>query len=77
MKQKPPKKLSTKKRAVIYDLVYEQAEPPTFALLIKDKTSVHWSYVRFLENILRKQFDLQGVGIKLILKEVDRKKNLS
>jgi len=76
MKKKPPKKLSTKKRAVIYDLLYTNSNPPTFTLLIKDKTSVHWSYVRFLENIIRKQFNLYGAGIKVKLQEVRRSKIL-
>jgi small GTP-binding protein len=73
MKQKPPKKLRTKKRPVIYDLVYTSAKPPTFELLIKDKTTVHWSYVRFLENIIRNQFGFTGTGIKLKLVEVSRR----
>jgi HAD superfamily hydrolase (TIGR01509 family) len=74
MKQKPPKKLPTKKKAVIYDLVYKHGEPPSFELLIKDKTSVHWSYVRFLENIIRKQFNFAGTAISVKLVEVKRKK---
>ena len=73
MKQKPPKKLRTKKRPVIYDLVYTDTEPPTFELLIKDKTSIHWSYVRFLENIIRNQFGFEGTGIKLKVVQVNRK----
>lgn len=74
MKKKPPNKLSTKKRPVIYDLLYVRAEPPTFHLLVKDRTTVHWSYVRFLENTLRKQFNLYNTGLVLKLVEVDRKK---
>jgi small GTP-binding protein len=73
MKQKPPKKLLTKKRPVIYDLLYTSAEPPTFELLIKDKKSIHWSYVRFLENIIRDQFGFKGTGIKLNIEQVNRK----
>ena len=73
MKQKPPKKLRTKKRPIIYDLVYVGVEPPTFELLVKDKTTLHWSYVRFLENIIRDQFGFKGTGIKLKLREVNRK----
>jgi small GTP-binding protein len=73
MKQKPPKKLRTKKRPVIYDLLYTSAEPPTFELLIKDKKSIHWSYVRFLENIIRDQFGFKGTGIKLNIEQVNRR----
>lgn len=74
MKQKPPKKLSLKKRPVIYDLLYTSSEPPTFELLIKDPETVHWSYVRFLENLIRKQFNFAATGIVVKLTKVNRKK---
>jgi small GTP-binding protein len=74
MKKKPPNKVANKRRAVIYDLIYSKSKPPTFELLIKDKTTVHWSYVRFLENVVRKQFNFQGTAISVKVTEVDRKK---
>lgn len=73
MKQKPPKKLHNKKRAVIYDLIYSKANPPTFELLIKDKTTVHWSYIRFLENTLRRQFKFENTGVKIVLRQIGKK----
>ncbi len=73
MKQKPPKKLRTKKRPIIYDLVYTDTKPPTFELLVKDKTTLHWSYLRFLENKIKDQFHFQATGIKLKVVEVNRK----
>ena len=73
MKKKPPNKVANKKRAVIYDLIYTKSKPPTFELLIKDKTTVHWSYVRFLENVVRKQFKFQGTNVSVKITEVDRK----
>jgi HAD superfamily hydrolase (TIGR01509 family) len=63
MKKKPPKKLRNKKRPVCYDLLYTKSSPPTFELLIKDKSTVHWSYVRFLENIIRNQFRFTSTSI--------------
>jgi len=76
MKQKPPSKLPTKKRAVIYDLIFTQQQPPTFELLVKDKSCIHWSYVRFLENIIRRQFNLSQSGLVVRLVEVNRRKVL-
>lgn len=73
MKQKPPKKLRTKKRPIIYDLVYTDTKPPTFELLVKDKTTLHWSYLRFLENKIKDQFHFQATGIKLKVVEINRK----
>lgn len=74
MKQKPPTKLRIKKRPVIYDLLYTKSKPPTFELLVKDKTTVHWSYLRFLENIIRQNFDFQATEIVVKLTEIDRSK---
>jgi HAD superfamily hydrolase (TIGR01509 family) len=74
IKQKPPLKLKNKKKAIIYDLLYTKSSPPTFELLIKDKDTIHWSYVRFLENIIIQQFGFSATGITLKIKEVERKK---
>jgi HAD superfamily hydrolase (TIGR01509 family) len=77
MKKQPPKKLSAKKKAVIYDLVYKKANPPTFELLVKDKNTIHWSYMRFLENTLRKQFGFAGASIVVKMVEIKRKRILT
>jgi HAD superfamily hydrolase (TIGR01509 family) len=77
MKKQPPKKLSAKKKAVIYDLVYKKANPPTFELLVKDKNTIHWSYMRFLENTLRKQFGFAGASIVVKMVEIKRKRVLT
>jgi HAD superfamily hydrolase (TIGR01509 family) len=74
MKKQPPKKLSAKKKAVVYDLVYKHGNPPTFELLVKDRETIHWSYMRFMENIIRKQFGFAGTAINVKLTEVARRK---
>jgi phosphoglycolate phosphatase-like HAD superfamily hydrolase len=66
MKQKPPKKLKLKKRPIVYDLIYSNKNgSPLFELLCKDKTAIHWSYIRFLENTLRKNFNFENTEIKV------------
>lgn len=77
MKQRPPKKLRNKKKAICYDLLFTKQTPPTFELLVKDKSTIHWSYIRFLENIIRQQFRFSTTGIVVKLTEVDRKKILT
>lgn len=69
MKQKPPKKLKAQKKAVIYNLEYVSAHPHTFHLIVKEKKAVHWSYVRFIENMLKQQFDLKNTPVKIKLIE--------
>jgi GTPase len=73
MKQRKPPKLPTKRKAVCYDLIQTKTNPPTFELLVKDRETIHWSYQRFLENIIRKQFKLNNTGVKVKLTEVYNK----
>jgi GTP-binding protein len=42
--------------------------PPTFVLFVNDPTMVHFSYRRYLENQIRRQFGFDGSGIKLIFR---------
>ena len=73
MKQKPPKKLRLEKRPVVYDLLYDNSKTPTFELLVKNKATIHWSYLRFLENTLRKNFGFVNTEIKVKAVNVSRK----
>lgn len=41
---------------------------PTFLLTVNDKECLHFSYKRYIENQLRKNFDLNGTPINLIFK---------
>lgn len=73
MKQKQPPKLPAKRKAVCYDLIQSKSNPPTFEFLVKDKSTIHWSYLRFLENLLRRQFKLNDTGLKVKLTEIYQK----
>ncbi len=46
-------------------------EPPSFAIFVNDPNFVHFSYMRYLENQLRKNFDFFGTPIKLMLRKRD------
>jgi small GTP-binding protein len=76
VKKKPPQKLRTKKKAILYDLIQVRTEPPTFHLLVKDKRTVHWSFIRFLENLLRQNFNLINTEIMIKLIEPEEKKKM-
>jgi GTP-binding protein len=47
-----------------------QAEinPPTFVFFVNDASLVHFSYHRFLENALRRDFGFQGTPLKFVFK---------
>ena len=46
-----------------------KARPPTFALFVSRPGGLPDSYVRFLENDLRKRFALPGVPIRIVLRK--------
>lgn len=43
-------------------------KPPTFVFFIKEPEKIHFSYIRYLENSLRKEFDFTGTSIKIYLR---------
>lgn len=68
------KKLIKKKRPLggmkgrrprIYTIRLIKTNPPEFFVFLSNAEGLHQSYYRFMENELRKQFDLEGVNIKI------------
>lgn len=43
--------------------------PPTFVLKVNSADLMHFSYERFLENVIRKNFDFSGTPIKIYARE--------
>ena len=55
---------SYKGRRLKINYVYQTGiKPPKFTFHVNDKTLVHFSYQRYLENKLRENFDLEGTPI--------------
>ena len=46
-------------------------EPPTFAIFVNDPTFIHFSYLRYIENQIRKNFDFFGTPIKFEFRKRD------
>lgn len=55
----------------LYYISQVGVEPPTFTIFCNDPNYVHFSYMRYLENQLRKNFDFFGTPIKLVLRKRD------
>ena len=49
-----------------------RANPPMFEMTIKNKTSVHFSYVHYLENKLREQFSFYAAPLIIKLSKLKR-----
>ena len=62
----PP--IQSGRRCKINYITQAQVAPPTFVLFVNDKNLMHFSYVRYLENCIRKAVDFSGTPIKVVVK---------
>lgn len=48
-------------------------KPPTFVIFVNNKKIMHFSYVRYLENQIRKNFGLEGTSLRFIIRQKEDK----
>lgn len=60
------------KRLKIYYMTQSGVKPPTFVVFVNDEELMHYSYLRYLENQLRKSFGFEGTPIRFIIRERDK-----
>ncbi|NYE58633.1 ribosome biogenesis GTPase Der [Carboxydothermus ferrireducens] len=56
----------------IYYATQIETKPPTFALFVNDAELMHFSYLRYLENVFRQNFGFEGTTLKFVLRERGR-----
>lgn len=56
------------RRLKIYYATQVSVKPPTFVIFVNDAELTHFSYKRYLENYLRKSFDLDATPIRIIFR---------
>lgn len=61
------------RRLKIYYMTQVSTRPPTFVIFVNSKELMHFSYVRYIENHLRKQFGFKGTPIHMIIREKGEK----
>jgi len=61
------------KHLKIYYGTQVAVNPPTFALFVNDKNLSHFSYERYLENQIRRNFGFEGVPIRIYLRNKNAK----
>ncbi len=54
------------RRLKIYYCSQPSVCPPTFVLFVNDEALLHFSYRRYLENVLRRSFDFTGTPIRIV-----------
>lgn len=56
------------KKLKIYFMTQADIKPPKFIIFVNDPELVHFSYLRYIENMLRENFGFEGTPIKLIVR---------
>lgn len=57
------------RRLKIYYCSQPSVCPPTFVLFVNDEELMHFSYKRYLENVLRRSFDFSGTPIRFVIRK--------
>jgi len=65
--QQPPSDKG--KRLRLYYMTQVAVKPPTFVIFVNDKELMHFSYIRYLENQIRRSFGFKGTALKFLIRE--------
>ncbi len=60
------------KRLKVFYMTQVSVKPPTFVIFVNSKELMHYSYERYIENQLRKNFGFEGTPIRFIIRERDK-----
>ena len=63
----PPPSRSGRQLKIFYG-TQVRSDPPTFLIYVNDKSLLHFSYKRFLENRLRKEYGFLGTPVRIVAK---------
>ena len=66
--ERPPPTPTKGRRLKVLYVTQADVEPPTFVFFMNDASLVHFSYKRFLENVVRRTFGFQGTAIKMVFR---------
>ena len=57
-----------KRELKIYSAVQDGSRPPSFTFFVNHSDMIHFSYQRYLENILRNNFGFEGSPLRVRFK---------
>jgi GTP-binding protein len=65
--ERPPPTVRNQQPKFFY-VTQAEISPPTFVFFVSDASLVHFSYRRYLENVLRRRFGFDGVALRLVFR---------
>jgi GTP-binding protein len=66
--QKPPPTPAKGGRLKLLYVTQADVDPPTFVFFVNDASAIHFSYRRYMENVIRRHFGFEGTAIKLVFR---------
>ena len=66
--EKPPPTPSKGRRIKQLYCTQAEVDPPTFVFFLNDAAAVHFSYRRYMENVIRRNFGFEGTSIKMVFR---------
>jgi GTP-binding protein len=66
--EKPPATPAKGKRIKLLYVTQAEVQPPTFVFFLNDASLVHFSYRRYMENVIRRSFGFTGTAIQLVFR---------
>jgi GTP-binding protein len=66
--EKPPPTPARGRRVKLLYCTQPEVDPPTFVFFVTDASAIHFSYRRYLENVIRRNFGFEGTSVKLIFR---------
>ncbi|TAK55224.1 MAG: ribosome biogenesis GTPase Der [Dehalococcoidia bacterium] len=66
--EKPPPTPSKGRRIKLLYCTQAEVDPPTFVFFLNDASAVHFSYRRYMENVIRRRFGFAGTSIKMVFR---------
>jgi GTP-binding protein len=66
--EKPPATPAKGKRIKMLYVTQAAIDPPTFVFFLNDASLVHFSYRRYMENVIRRNFGFAGTAIKMVFR---------
>lgn len=68
MAEKPPPTPTKGRRLKLLYVTQAAVDPPTFVFFMNDASLAHFSYRRYMENVIRRHFGFDGTAIKLVFR---------
>ncbi len=66
--EKPPPVPSKGGRLKLLYATQAEVDPPTFVLFLNDPSRAHFSYRRYIENVIRRNFGFEGTALRLVFR---------